>query len=81
MDRTGPNCLDSPLAGLAGVAARHPGIAASVVQLAAVAAVDTFLVVAVAVHNLWREDRRPSPVAAAEIAGGPGSQSLLEKTA
>ena len=85
MDRTGPNCSDSPLAGLAVAAARrHPGIAASVVQLAvvaAVAAVDTFLGVAVAVHNLWREDKRPSLVAAAEIAVGPGSQPLLEKMA
>ena len=82
MGRTGPNCSDSPLAGLAGAAARrYPGIAASVVQLAVVAAVDTFLDVAVAVHNLWPEDKRPSPVAAAEIAGGPGSQPLLEKMA
>ena len=85
MDRTGPNCSDSPLAGLAGAAARrYLGIAASVVQLAAVAAVaavDTFLDVAVAAHNLWREDKLPSPVAAAEIAGEPGSQALLEKVA
>ena len=85
MGRTGPNCSDSPLAGLAGAAARrYPGIAASVVQLAAVAAVaavDTFLDVAVAAHNLWREDKLPSPVAAAEIAGEPGSQALLEKVA
>ena len=81
MGRTGPNCSDSPLAGLAGAAARrYPGIAASVVQLAVVAAVDTFLDVAVAVHNLCLE--LPSQVvAAAEVAESerPGSQSLLEQ--
>ena len=77
MDRTEPNCSDSPLAGLVG-AARRPGTAASAAQLPAVAAVDTFLDVAVADHNLWREDTRPSPVVAAEIAGGPGSPALLE---
>ena len=77
MDRTEPNCSDSPLAGLVG-AARRSDTAASAVQLAAVAAVDTFLGVAVADYNyLWREDRRPSPVAAAEIAGGLGSLPLL----
>ena len=60
MDRTGPNCLDSHLAGLAG-AARLPGTAASAVQMAVAVAVDTFLdvAVAVAVHKLWLEDKLP----------------------
>ena len=58
--------------------ARHPRTAASAVQVAV--AVDTFLDVAVAVHNLWLE--LPSQVvAAAEVAESerPGSQSLLEQ--
>lgn len=59
--------------------ARHPRTAAaSAVQMAVV--VDTFLDVAVAVHNLWL----PSQVvaAAADVAESerPGSQSFLEQT-
>ena len=57
--------------------ARHPRTAAaSAVQMAVV--VDTFLDVAVAVHNLWLPSQ---VVAAAEVAESerPGSQSLLEQ--
>ena len=58
--------------------ARHPRTAASAVQMAVAVAVDTFLDVAVAVHNLWLPSQ---VVAAAEVAESerPGSQSLLEQ--